>query len=122
MPSTLKVKLGRDQTLSLDGSVLDGVREVDIDIDYRTVDATSFEHNVASTLPLVADASIRVLIYWKDNYDLFDAKFNLHPPQPMTLAISNCPTIRCVPVKVAIKQPIAGVLAWEVTLKPFYAA
>lgn len=122
MPSTLKVKLGRDQTLSLDGSVLEGVREVDIDIDMKTVDATSFEHDVASTLPISADASIRVLIYWAEDYDKFADKLNKHPVEPMTLTISNCPTIRCVPVKVAIKQPIAGVLAWEVTLKPFYAA
>lgn len=122
MPSTLKVKLGRDQTLSLDGSVLEGVREVDIDLDMKTVDATSYEHGVASTLPIAIDATVRVLIYWAEDYEKFADKLNQHPPEPMSLAISNCPTIRCLPVKVAVKQPIDGVLAWEVTLKAFYAA
>jgi hypothetical protein len=115
-----KVKLGRDQTLSLDGAVLEGVREVDVDIDMKTQEVTSYWHDVSSTLPISVDATVKLLIYWADDWNQIASKFNQHPPQAVTLAISNGPTIRCVPVKASIKQPIAGVLAWEVTLKPFY--
>ena len=35
----------------------------------------------------------------------------------LTLGISNVGEADYVPVNIAVKQPIAGVLAWEVTLK-----
>lgn len=116
MPTT-KVKLGRDQVITLDGVTLEGVRDVDVDIDVATHDVTSWWHGWKSTLPVAADATIRVLIYWEENYDDFHSKLNKHPPEPMTLAMSNVGSVPCVPVKVAVKEPIAGVVAWEVTLK-----
>lgn len=112
-----KVKLGRDQTISLDGVVLEGVRELDVDLDMSTHDVTAWWHDWKSTLPLAADATVKVLIYWQENYDDFYRKFNKHPPERMELSISNVGFVPCVPVKVSVKQPIAGVLAWEVTLK-----
>lgn len=112
-----KVKLGRDQVLLLDGIALEGVRELDVDIDMSTHDVTAWWHGWKSTLPLAADVTCKVLIYWKENYDDFAGKLNKHPPEQMTLGISNVFNVDCVPVKVTVKQPIAGVLAWEVTLK-----
>jgi hypothetical protein len=112
-----KVKLGRDQVLTLDGTVLEGVRELDIDMAMSTHDVTSWWHGWKSTLPLAADASVKVLIYWQENYADFAEKFNKHPPDPLTLGISNVGEADYVPVNIAVKQPIAGVLAWEVTLK-----
>lgn len=119
MPGTSKVKLGRDQTLSLDGAVLEGVREVEVGVDMKTTEVTSWEHDATSTLPLSIDVSVRLLIYWASDYVLFADKLNKHPPEPMTLAISNVGSVQCVPTGVAIKQPIDGVLAWEVSLKLF---
>lgn len=117
--ATQKVKLGRDQVLTLDGKVLEGVREVDLDVSTKTVDVTSWVSFNASTLPIVSDATIRLLIYWKEDWDKLSDKINQHPPKPVTLGISNAYTIRCIPSGVKIMQPIAGVLAWEVTLKPY---
>lgn len=114
-----KVKLGRDQVLSLDGVVLEGVREVDVDVDSRTVDVTPWSSQYASTLPLVLDGTIRLLIYWKEDWDKVNAKLHKFPPQPIQLAVSNFFTIRCLPVSAKVMQPIAGVLAWEVTLKAY---
>lgn len=111
------VKLGRDQVLMLDGTVLEGVRELDIDIDMATHDVTSWWHDWKSTLPIAADATVKVLVYWKENYDDFYDKFNRHPTEPMRLTISNVGGGDFVPVKIAVKQPLQGVLAWEVTLK-----
>lgn len=113
------VKLGRDQTISLDGNVLEGTREFDIDIDMKSMEVTSWDHDAASTLPLSLDATVKLLIYWGEDYADISGKLNKHPPEPMTLAISNVGTVRCVPTKVAIKGPISGVLAWEVTLRLF---
>lgn len=115
MPS--KIKLGRDQVLTLDGVGLEGVRELEVDIDMATHDITSWNHQWKSVLPIAADATINVLIYWQENYDDFWAKFNQHPPQRMTLGISNVATFWCIPTKVSVKQPIAGVMAWDVELK-----
>lgn len=112
-----KVKLGRDQVLTLDGIELAGVRDLDVDIDMSTQDVTAWWHDQKSTLPLAMDATVKVLIYWKENYDDFADKLNKHPAEPMELGITNVGTVNCVPVKVAIKQPLAGVVAWEVTLK-----
>jgi hypothetical protein len=112
-----QVKLGRDQVLKLDGVVLEGVRELDVDMDMSTHDVTSWWHGWKSTLPIAQDATIKVLIYWAENYADFNGKFNVHPPQPMTLEISNVGSGDFVPVKVSVKQPLQGVLAWEVTLK-----
>lgn len=114
-----KVKLGRDQVLSLDGTVLEGVRELDVDIDMTTQDITSWNHAWKSTLPLSADCTVKVLIYWKDDYDSFWGKFNKHPPQPLKLAISNVGSVQVLPAKIAVKQPMQGVLAWEVTLRMY---
>lgn len=111
------IRLGRDQTLSLDGTALAGVREVDISIDYQTADVTSFEHQFASTLPVREDCTLRMLIYHQEDYDRVQAKLNQHPPQPVTIAVGNVGSAKFVPTAVKIAQPIDGVMAWDVTFK-----
>lgn len=111
------IKLGRDQVLTLDGVILEGVRELEVDIDAKTFEVTSYEHPWASTLTLTRDITVKLLVYWQSNYDAFAAKFYSDVPTPMSLGISNVGSVRCMPVKVSIKQPISGVMAWEVTLK-----
>ena len=115
MPTT--VLLGRDQTLTLDGVVLEGTREFDIDIDVQTHDVSFWAFAWKSSLPICADITVRLLVYWKDNYDKFAAKLNKHPAEKMTLGISNAYTFGCVPTKVGIRGPINGVMAWDVTLR-----
>lgn len=115
MPTT--VVLGRDQSLTLDGVVLEGTREFEIDIDMKTADVTAWHHKWTETLPLVGDVTIKLLIYWKDNYSNFDDKLNKHPAERMKLEVSNAGTFYCVPTQVGIKGPINGVMAWDVTLK-----
>lgn len=111
------VVLGRDQVLTLDGVTLEGVREIDLDYEMQTQDVTAWWHAFKSTLPVLADVSAKVLIFWKENYDDFADKLNRHPPEPMTLGISNAWTADFVPVSVRVVQPINGVVAWEVSLK-----
>jgi hypothetical protein len=119
MPSTTKVKLGRDQVLTLDGVILEGVRELEFDITSKTMDVTSWLHSLSSTLVLAADISIRVLIYWPEDYQRIAAKYLLHPPEAMTMNITNFGTFRVVPENIRGGQPIDGVVSWEVTFKSY---
>lgn len=112
-----KVKLGRDQTLTLDGVALAGVREVDFQVDMQGQDVTSFNHSTTSTLPIRQDVTLRTLIYHKDDYDVVRGFFSLTTPVPATIAITNVGSCKFVPVSVKIAQPIDGVMAWDVTWK-----
>lgn len=122
MPAN-KVILGRDQVLTLDGTPLEGVRELDIDVDTRTVDITPWNSRYASTMPICVDATLRVLIYWKEDWGRIATKMFANPPQPMTLSATNAFSVKCMAVGVKVVQPIQGVVAWEVTLRAYsYAA
>jgi len=112
-----KVKLGKDQTISVDGSVLAGTREVEVEFNLKTTEITSWNHQWASTLATTRDATIKLTIYWAEDYASIAPKLNQHPPVPMTVFISNVGTLYCVPTAVKIVQPISGVVAWEVTLQ-----
>ena len=114
MPS---IVLGRNQTLSIDGTVLEGVREIDISIDTRTQDVTAWNHDWASTLVMAADVTIGFKLLWSENYSAIGAKFNQHPPQPLTVDISNAGSAKFLPTNVKLGMPIDGVMSWDVTLK-----
>jgi hypothetical protein len=114
-----RILLGRNQTVSIDGQTAEGTREVDIDIGGKTFDITSWEHKFSSTLVVSTDVTIKLLIYWKENFDKFANKFNVHPPERMTLGISGAGSWPVIPSSITIKQPIAGTVAWEVTCKLF---
>lgn len=111
------IRLGRDQTLSLDGVALAGVREVDLSLDYQTADVTAFDHGFASTLPIREDCTLRMLIYHQEDYDRVKGKLNVHPPVGVTISVSNVGSAKFVPVGVKITQPIDGVMAYDVTFK-----
>lgn len=117
---TEQIVLGRNQTLTLDGAALDGVREVDVDIDTTTVDVTPWNGSWRSHLPVLGDATLRILIYWKSTWETFAGKLVQTPPVPMTLAVSNAFEWRVIVAGVKVQQPIAGVVAWEVTFKPYW--
>jgi hypothetical protein len=115
--TTTKIKLGRDQVITLDGTPLEGVREVDFDLTSKTVDITSWVDDTTSTLPLHQDLSVRMLIYWQEDYDRIYEKWNKHPPEPMDVDISAFGKYRMVPESIKGGQPIAGVVSWEVTFR-----
>lgn len=112
-----RVKLGKDQTILVDGAALEGTREIDIDFDLRTTDITAWDSQWASTLGTTFDATIKLTIYFADDYAVLEPKLLEHPPAPLALTISNVGVLYCLPVAVKITQPINGVLAWEVTLR-----
>lgn len=115
-----QIVLGKDQVLTLDGVALDGVREVDVDIDTTSVDVTPWHSPWRSHLPVLGDATLRILIYWKSTWGTFAAKLLQNPPVPMTLAVSNGFVWKVLVAGIKVQQPIAGVVAWEVTFKPYW--
>ncbi len=112
-----KVKLGKDQTLSIDGTPLQGTREVDVDLSLKTTEVTSWDHQYASTLGTAIDGTIKLTIYWSDDYAIIRPKLFAHPPVPVRVDITNVGFLYCLPTSVRIVQPINGVLAWEVTMQ-----
>jgi hypothetical protein len=117
----MQVILGRDQTASIDGVELVGTKDFQVDIEGITTDVTPPGHAWTSTLVVGADVTITINILWADNYEKFRAKFNQHPPQPMLLTISNvCAELPVIMTGVPIAIPIAGLMSWQVKLKPWF--
>lgn len=116
MPTTT-ILLGKNQKVSLDGQALDGVREIDIEVETRTVDVTPWNSPNASTLPLLADATVRMLIYTVEDWGKVKAKFLKWPPQRIQMSVTNAYDVPCLPVGVKVVGPINGVVAYEVVLR-----
>jgi hypothetical protein len=112
-----QVKLGKDQQISLDGVPLEGARDIELDLSLRTTEVTSWEHQWASTLQTHIDCSIKLVLYWKEDYARIKPKLTEHPVVPLQLSVANVFSFYVVPVAVKIVCPLDGVLAWEVTLK-----
>lgn len=112
-----RVILGRNQSVTIDGATVEGTRDIDVEAGGKSFDITSWEHAFSSTLVVSTDITIKVLIYWKENFDTFAGKFNQHPPQPFRLGISGIGTWRVVPANISVKSGVGGNVAWEVTCK-----
>lgn len=113
------IVLGRNQSLTLDGAPLNGVREVDVDIDATSIDVTPWNARWRSHLPIVGDATLRILIYHQETWNTLATKIVQLPPVPMTLSVSNAFDWRVLVSTVKVVQPINGVVAWEITFKPY---
>lgn len=111
------IVLGRDQTLSIDGTIAEGTRELEATISTKTHDASGPWNEWSSTLVVSADASIRITIYGYEVYETVMAKFNKHPPQSLSLSVSGFGNGPFVVTDVQARQPINGVCSWDVTLK-----
>jgi hypothetical protein len=109
--------LGRDQTVSIDGSLSTGTREVEVDIAGRTMDLTGVDHYTSSTLVLGMDVTAKLLVYDPDIYSSLVSKMVSFPPQTVALDISGAGQGKFVIEKIAAKQPIDGVSSWEITFK-----
>lgn len=116
----MKVLLGYEQTASLGGSVLEGTTDFDVDIDGDTTDVTHYSHAWCSHLVTRADVTITITIKWPETYASIYANFNKHPPEPMDLTISNVGSLPVVMVGSPIRVPLAGLVGWQVKLKPWF--
>lgn len=115
----VRVALGHDQSFSVNGSPLDGVRELDVDVTTRELDITGWDHAFASTLPTVADASITVTLYYPEEIAPFYTNLTTHPKQPMQLAVDGLFDGTFVVTGIRMGVPMGGVVPHEVTFKLF---
>ncbi|MBU6222271.1 MAG: hypothetical protein KGR24_05905 [Planctomycetes bacterium] len=112
-----RVILGRNQAVTINGATVEGTRDIDVDVGGKTFDITSWQDGLSSTLVLSADVTMKVLIYWAENFSTFANRFNQHPQQPFNLGITGVGTWRVVATNVGIKSSVTGNVAWEVTCK-----
>lgn len=119
-----RVLLGRDQSISLNGQAIEGVRDFDVSFAGREFDVTNWSHSWTSSVVLFSSATLKLLIYWQDNYVAFAELFNKHPvnEQRVNLAVAGLFSGPFVVTDVQVKSPINGNVAWEVTLKPMVYA
>lgn len=111
------IKLGHNCKLRIDGFVMEGARDVEIEIDTRKVDVTAWNHLWTSTLPVGMDVTLRALIYWHTDFGSIWQKFNRYPPQPVRIVVDGVITGNFLPVECRIANPLAAVVSYDVTFK-----
>ncbi len=114
-----RIVLGRNQTMTLNGQTIEGLREFDVDMTGKEFDITNWRHQWTSSIVICASATVKLLIYWEENYQTFANLFNKHPAtsQLVRLAVAGLFSGQFSVSNVQAKSPINGNAAWEVTLK-----
>jgi predicted secreted protein len=114
-----RIVLGHNQVMTLNGAAIQGMRDFDLDLSGKEFDITNWQHAWTSSIVICASATVKLLIYWEENYATFASKFNKHPAtgQLLTLAVAGLFSAQFSVSNVQVKSPINGNVAWEVTLK-----
>lgn len=114
-----RIVLGRNQVMTLNGTAVQGLRDFDLDVAGKEVDITDWQHAWASSFVVSASATLKLLVYWQENYAAFAELFNKHPPisQSVRIAVAGLFDAYFVVSNVQVKSPINGNVAWEVTLR-----
>ena len=114
-----RIVLGRTQVMTLHGQAIQGLRDFDLDMTGQEHNITNWQHEWTSSIVLCASATVKLLIYWEDNYQTFANLFNKHPAtrQLVRLAVAGLFGGQFSVSGVQVKSPINGNVAWEVTLK-----
>jgi len=111
-----KVLLARNQSISVNGRVLLGTRDFDIDVDSDAVDVTPWDSGFRGEMPLTEMTTITLQVYHLDEVALFMAAWNQFPPQPLTVSVIGA-TANFVIQKLKISGQFSGLIAYEVVLK-----
>lgn len=119
-----RIVLGRTQAMEMNGTAIEGLRDFDVSFAGREFDVTHWSHGWTSSVVLFSSATLKLLIYWQDNYVAFADLFNKHPvnEQRVNLSVAGLFSGQFVVTDVQVKSPIDGNVAWEVTLKPMVYA
>jgi predicted secreted protein len=114
-----RIVLGHNQVMTLNGAAIQGMRDFDLDLSGKEFDITNWQHQWTSSIVLCASATVKLLIYWEENYRTFQNLFNKHPAtnQLVRLAVAGLFSGQFSVSNVQVKSPINGNVAWEVTLK-----
>lgn len=111
-----KVRLAKDQSISVDNVVLLGTRDFDVDVELDTVDVTPWNSSVRGELTLTEMNTITLQIYHAEDVRRIMQKWNQFPPQPVSVSVDGR-TANFLVHKFKIAGQFSGVLAYEVVLK-----
>ncbi len=115
----VRFQLGHNQTFRVNGTALEGVREVSAEASTRTIDITGWDHKYASTLPTAIDASLTVTLYYPEEVGQFWTNLSTHPKVPMTLTIDGLFTGPFVVSAIKVGCPMGGVVPHDITFKQY---
>jgi len=76
-----RIVLGHNQVMTLNGAAIQGMRDFDLDLSGKEFDITNWQHAWTSSIVICASATVKLLIYWEENYATFASKFNNTQPQ-----------------------------------------
>ena len=111
-----KVRLARKQPITVDGVVLNGTRDFDLDLDLDAVDVTPWDSAFRGELPLTEAIGITLQILHDEDVQVFYAKWNKFPPQPLVVSVDGL-TANFLVHKIKAGYPFSGAIGYEVTLK-----
>jgi len=111
-----KVRLARTQSITVDGTVLLGTRDFDVDVELDTVDVTRWDSAARGEITLTEMNTITLQVYYAEDVKRFMLKWNKFPPEPMEISVDGA-TANFLVHKVKLSGQFNGVLAYEVVLK-----
>jgi len=111
-----KVRLARSQSITVNGRVLLGTRDFDIDVDSDSVDVTPWDSDYRGEMPLTEMTTITLQVYHQEEVGLFMAAWNQFPPLPLTVSVVGA-SANFVIQKLKISGQFNGLVVYEVVLK-----
>lgn len=111
-----KVRLGRSQSITVNGRVLLGTRDFDLDVDSDSFDVTPWDSDYRGEMPLTESTTITLQVYHLDEVALFMAAWNRFPPRPLRVAVLGV-RANFVVHKLKVSGQFNGLIVYEVVLK-----
>jgi len=112
-----KVRLGRNQSISVDGITLLGTRDFDLNQELDGVDVTPWTASGTAELPLCESATLTVQVFHLEAVQALAAKWNTFPPQPVTVAIDSVGTGKFLVKSVKSAVPFSRLVEYTAVLR-----
>lgn len=112
-----KVRLARKQQISVDGVVLQGTRDFDVEQELDGVDITPWRASGTAELTLCESATLSLQVYHLEDAKRLAAKWNKFPPEPVEISISGVGTGKFVVKSIKHDGGFTGLLSYTFTFK-----
>lgn len=112
-----KVRLARDQVITVDGVILQGTRDFELTQDLDGVDVTPWTASGTAQITLCESATLKLQIYHLEDVQRIGATWNKFPPQPLEISITRVGAGRFIVSNLTSSGQFGQVLSYTVTLK-----
>lgn len=112
-----KVRLARKQQITLDGVVLLGTRDFDVDQELDGVDVTPWQSSGTAELTLCESATLTLQVYHLEDAQRIAQKWNKFPPEPVEISIDGVGTGKFIVKTIKHNGGFDGVLAYTFSFK-----